>query len=139
MAQDWSLAPVREYFKKFNTTNKVMNENLEKIKIAIDFLKDGLSFRVGDLRLGVQEDNKLTVTGWTQYSNLDNLNKYYALIEFEEVKSIFLSMLEVSLELKEFIKNKTIQYNLAYDYGMGGVGICSEENGVFTWEYELNK
>ena len=35
-----------------------------KIKIALEFLKDGQSFKVGDLRLGMNGSNTLTVTGF---------------------------------------------------------------------------
>ena len=44
----------------------------EIIKTAIEFLKQGESFRVGDLRLEIEE-NIFSVTGWSQYLNIESL------------------------------------------------------------------
>ena len=108
-----------------------------RIKTAVEFLKDGQSFKVGDLRLGMQDETNMYVTGWSQYSNIENLTKHQALKELEEVKILFLRMVDASHELKSFIQKKNIKYNLAFDYRMGAIGICSEMDGVVKWEMEL--
>jgi len=42
--------------------------DLEKrIKIALEFLKDGQSFSTGDLRLDIDSYYCLVVTSWLQY------------------------------------------------------------------------
>lgn len=108
----------------------------ERIKTAMEFLKDGKSFKVGDLRLGMDDGSHMYVTGWSQYSNIENLTKHQALRELEEIKILFQRMIDVSQELKEFIRDKIIKYNLAFDYGMGAIGICSELEGIVKWEMD---
>jgi hypothetical protein len=109
-----------------------------RIKIALDFLKDGQSFTVGDLRLGVEGFNCLVVTGWSQYINFTNLTKHNSIQELEGIKSMFSDMLNTSAELKEFAEKKIIEYVLSFDdYGKASIDICSEKNGVLKWQVEL--
>lgn len=110
----------------------------QRIKSAIEFLKDGQSFRVDDLRLGVADDG-IYVTGWSQYLNLENVTKEQSLIELSEIKSLFKLMVDSSPELEEFIRTKKIKINLAFNYGASAIGICSEKDGVITWELERFK
>lgn len=109
----------------------------ERIKIAIEFLKEGQSFKVGDLRLGMSGKDKMYVTGWSQYIYIENLTKYEALQELEHIKTLFKQMVESSNELKKFIQDKSIKYNLAFYYGMGAINICSEKNEIVEWAIEL--
>lgn len=110
-----------------------------RIKIALEFLKDGQSFSVGDLRLGIDSFNCLVVTGWSQYSNFTNLTKKNSIQELEEIKSLFSEMLNSSVDLKKFAEKKSIEYVLSFDdYGKASIDICSEKNGVLKWQIELN-
>ncbi len=109
-----------------------------RIKIALEFLKDGQSFSVGDLMLGIDSFNCLVVTGWSQYSNFTNLTKENSIQELEEIKSLFSKMLNSSAELKKFTEKKSIEYVLSFDdYGKVSINICSEKNGVLKWLVEL--
>ena len=110
----------------------------ERINTAVQFLKDGGSFKVGDLRLGVISKSCIYVTGWSQFSDIENLTKYKATLELAEIRDIFKKMVNGSLELSKFIQGKVIKYNLALNYGMGAIGICSEINGMITWEIEFS-
>lgn len=109
----------------------------DRIKTAVEFLKDGQSFKVGDLRLGVEKPGNVYVTGWTTYNNLENLTKQIALKELQEIKHLFQKMVDISPELKEFIEDKSIEFNLAFDYGQGAIGVCSEKEGKIIWEADL--
>jgi hypothetical protein len=110
-----------------------------RIKIALEFLKDGQSFLVGDLRLGIDNHNYLVVTGWSQYSNFTNLTKKNSMQELKEIKSLFFEMLNSSADLKKFTEKKCIEYVLSYDdYGKASIDICSEKDGVLKWQIELN-
>jgi hypothetical protein len=110
-----------------------------RIKIALEFLKEGQSFSVGDLRLGIDSYNCLVVTGWSQYSNFTNLTKRNSIQELEEMKSLFSEMLNSSAELKKFAEKKCIEYVLSFDdNGKASIDICSEKDGVLKWQIELN-
>jgi hypothetical protein len=115
-----------------------MEEILGRIKTAIEFLKDGLPFKVGELYLGMSESNILNVTGASQYKHLENVTKHGVLEELEEIKFLFEKMLSVSTELKNFVSDKKIKFNLDFDYGMGDIRICSEIDGVLKWEVDIN-
>jgi len=116
---------------------KLSSDMKERIKTAVEFLRDGQSFKVGNLRLGMNSTHEMYVTGWSHYLNIANLTKHKALKELDEIKNLFGQMLQSSEELKRFILDKQITYNLAFDYGMGAIGICSEKNGKVEWETEL--
>jgi hypothetical protein len=109
-----------------------------RIKIALEFLKVGQSFTVGDLGLGMSNSNLLTVTGWSRYLNFSNLTKVNSLSELEEIKNIFSDMVATSDDLKRFIVDKSIEYILCYDDGgKASIDICSEIYGVVKWKVEL--
>jgi hypothetical protein len=110
----------------------------KRIKIAIEFLKDGQSFTVGDLRLGMSGSNLLTVTGWSQYLNFSSLTKVNSLNELTEIKRIFSDMVGASNDLKRFIVDKSIEYILCYDDGgKASIDVCSEIDGVVKWKVDL--
>jgi hypothetical protein len=110
-----------------------------RIKTALEFLKDGQSFSVGDLRLSIDSYNCLVVTGWSQYSNLTNLTKKNSLQELQEIKSLFSEMIDSSAELKKFAEKRCIEYVLSFDdYGKASIDICTENNGILIWQIELN-
>lgn len=114
-----------------------MEEILGRIKTAIEFLKDNIPFRVGELYMGIDESGFLNITGASQSIDLRNITKRIALQELDEIKSIFWKMVSIFLELKDFISDKQIKFNLDFDYGMGDIRIFSENDGVVEWKVEL--
>jgi len=117
-----------------------MNEQelKHRIKNAIVLLKDGHPFRVGDLTFNCRDSDKFSVTGWIIENDLKNITKTIALNELTEIKELFNAMITTSTELTDFIKGRQVEYHLGYDYGMGGLEICSEINGQIKWTTELN-
>lgn len=114
-----------------------MDNLTRKIEVAVKLLKNGQSYNFGNIRLGIEKPNCIFITGWTQYSTLHYLNKQIALRELENVKNMFSKLVDLSTELKNFAEGKEIEYNLAYSYGMGSIGICSEKEGTILREVEL--
>ena len=117
-----------------------MNEQELKyrIKNAIVLLTDGHPFRVGDLTFCCKENKRFCVTGWTMGNDIKNITKTTALNELTETKELFNKMTKASKELADFIIGCQVEYHLGYDYGMGGLEICSEINGQIKWTTELN-
>jgi hypothetical protein len=110
-----------------------------RIKSAIILLKEGHTFKVGDLTFVCMNDNFCSVTGWTLCIDLKTITKQRALIELNETKALFNKMTSVSPELSNFLKGRKIQYSLSFDYGMGGLEICTEKNGEIIWKTILEK
>ncbi len=113
------------------------DELKHRIRNALILLADGHSFKVGDLTFSSQNNNFFTVKGWTNKNDLKSLNKEIALKELTETKELFRKMISISSELDHFVNNKQIEYFLGYNYGMGGLEICSEINGKIKWITEL--
>jgi len=109
-----------------------------RIKIALEFLKNGQYFSVGEIRLGVKKSNIVEVTGWSKYTNITNLSKDKCLKELTEIKSQFARMVDSSQDLRVFIENKSLEYSFFYDDDeKGSTLICSERYGVVEWDIEL--
>ena len=112
----------------------------ERIKTAIEFMKEGKSFLVGDLRFGTSELNEVKISGWSNYVNLRNIDRNIALKELMGIKSQFLASIESSPELETFIKDKVIEYVLFLDdYGKGSIQLVSEKNGIIKWTSVLSQ
>lgn len=110
----------------------------DRLKTEVEFIKDGQSFKVGDLQLGVENPGVIEVIGWSQYTYFANLTKQQCLRELEEIKVLFYKMVDASPELKNFIKDKSVEFTLCFDdYGKGSIGLCSEKKGRIKWEVEL--
>jgi len=110
--------------------------DISRIKDALKFLKDNQGLKVGNLFLSCK-DNIVYVAGFTNYSDLKNINKRIAVKELEETKVEFKESILLVPEFNDFLKNKLVKYILSYDYGMGAIEICNEINAVLTWEYQL--
>jgi len=113
--------------------------NEERLKRAVEFLKESKSFMVGDLQLEDNENN-FNVIGWSNYQFIENLSMQHALIELNEIKNLFKLMIENNHELKIFIENKNIAYELRGDEtGKSSITICIEKNNELIWKTELKK
>lgn len=42
-------------------------------------------------------------------------------------------------ELKIFVQDKVLKFNLAFNDGSGSIGICTEEDGIIKWEIDINE
>jgi hypothetical protein len=110
----------------------------KKIEVAIELLKEGKSFFIDNIRLSINELNNIQVAGWSNVTIFKNLSKKESLKELVEVKNLFSQMCESSIELKNFIKGKDIEYELYFDdYGKTSIKICSEKNNEVIWFLKL--
>ncbi len=105
-----------------------------RLEIALIFLKKGQSFKIENLKLGIEKGNIFYVVGWSTKRTIGNISKASALKELEGIEEKFYEFIQISRDLKDFIKNKTLEFNLAFDYGQGSVGICSKKDGIIKWK-----
>lgn len=106
--------------------------NEERLKRAVEFLKERKSFKVGDLLLEDNEKN-FNVIGWSKYQFIENLSRQNAQIELNEIKNLFKMMVEINTELKLFVADKNITYELNCDLGKSSCLICREKNNEIFW------
>ena len=107
----------------------------ERIKTAVDFLKDGHPFVVNGIKLNIDNSGNLIVVGWID--DISGITKEMALEELESIKSMFWKMINDSNDLKKLSLGKNITFKLAYNYGMGAIGICDEVDGMINWELDF--
>jgi hypothetical protein len=110
---------------------------ISRIRAALEFLKDNQGFKVGGLFVS-RTDNVVHIAGSTNYSYIENINRRIVIKELENTKAEFNDYVEALPEFKDFMKNKEIKYYLILDYGKGSIPICSEINGVITWECQIS-
>ena len=112
--------------------------NDARILAAIDFLRGGQSFNIGNIRLAISDFGGIEVAGWSQFKNIENLAKSSCLKELQDLKEEFNEMLLSSLSLRTFIKDKDIEFALYFDdYGKASIAICSERDGILKWSLDL--
>lgn len=116
-----------------------MNAELIRIGQAVEFLKDGKSFRIGALYLGADEKDYVFVSANSQSIDLKNLTKQSVLDELAKIKTLFQKMISSSDVLRNFVHNRRIEFSIHFDYGMGTIKICTENGGVLKWDYNLDK
>lgn len=110
----------------------------ERIKTALEFLKHGQSFSVGEVKLTAEENGVLEVIGWSRYINFANITKSECLKELDEIKALFYRMLDISPELMDFILTKSIKITLYFnDSGKGSIELCSEIEKNITWKADI--
>ena len=110
-----------------------------RMKNAIILLADGYPLKVGDLTFGCKDKRHFSVTGWSIANDLKTITKTSAVKELDEIKKLFDKMTISSKALSDFIENRNIEYRLDFDYGMGALTICSENDGVINWNTKVNE
>ncbi|HET8656948.1 MAG TPA: hypothetical protein VFL93_15595 [Longimicrobiaceae bacterium] len=108
-----------------------------RIRASVEFVGDGPSLRVGDLRLGMNEADELCVTGVSRARALRSLTKERALRELRKIREVFDAMVAVSPELRQFVQEYSVRCKLALETEEGAIGICTEKDGAVQWEREL--
>lgn len=110
----------------------------ERIRTALEFLKDGQSFTVGQLMLQEEKSGVLEVMGWSQYINFANLTKLNCLVELQEIKALFFEMVDASSELKDYLIDKYKVFTLCFDDdGKCSIRLCSEQDKKIIWEVDI--
>ena len=114
-------------------------EIITKINAALGYLRNGESITIEKLRLENDTEN-FNVIGWSEFINFENLTKSQSLKDLEEVKEVFSRIANVSEEFRNFVKDKTIVYNLYFDdAGKASIAICSEKDGLVKWHINIER
>lgn len=118
-----------------------MDKMLEKIKNTIKLIKEGFPLcRIGDLYFSLKDQHQLHITDNSSYLHLEYITKQIALQELDEIKNIFIKIVNYSDDIKLFIENKKIVFNLDYDDGgKTSIKVCSEQDGIITWHIDLEE
>ncbi len=111
----------------------------KRIRNALVLLPEGHPFKVGELTLQCPQPNVIQVKGWSISHDLKAIKKRSALSELTETKDMLTKMMSASEELASFVKDKQMEFILAFDYGMGSVHICKEIEGEVHWEYDIKQ
>ncbi len=107
---------------------------INTIKTALEFLKDGQSAKIDNLLLECKS-NVVKVIGWTQYQNIKNITQRIATQELQSIKEQFKDLMEKYVDLKNFISGKKVEYYLYFDdSGKGSVVIGKEIENVATFQ-----
>jgi len=114
-----------------------MSINQTRIDLAIEQIGSGKPFMIGDLTLSLSNESTVSVRFPSNWS-IENMNKRTALHELQEAKDILSEIRFSSKAFNDYLSKKMITYILVYDYGMGGINICREENGEVTFCYDIS-
>ena len=111
---------------EYNLTNIItLLDNYERVKL-------------GDITLIKADDKNISVLGWTNYNDIKNVTKDIAKKELEEIKGLYQKLLDTSSDFKKYMLDKSPIFELCYDYGMGGLLVCSIINDKFVWALQAD-
>ncbi|MDR3628166.1 MAG: hypothetical protein P4L45_15085 [Ignavibacteriaceae bacterium] len=108
-------------------------EILKRLESSLEFIKDGLTFKVGDFVLGKTKDGKIFVNSYLQDINIDKIEKSFAKEKLEEMTNEFNGLVTKSPRFQEFLSDFDLNYYLLYDTGLAGINICAVINGEFQF------
>lgn len=114
-----------------------MSEARKMIQDAIERVNSIGTARIGDLRLGLEGDDVLMITGWLNVLNIESATKSVALRELDQIKHIAQRILHYEPKLLMKTGCRSIKYVLAHEYKSASVVVCFEENGSVVWRLEL--
>lgn len=104
-----------------------------RLNTAVEFLRDGMSFNVGDYVLGVINAETIFVNIYSDYAMVQNLNRDIAKQEFYRKKSSFITLMNDAKIFNNYVKDKSIDFFLVVDTGNAGINICKEKGGVLEF------
>jgi ASC-1-like (ASCH) protein len=105
------------------------NMLVQRLNESVDFLKDNLTFKVGDFVLGTVDDETIYVDFFTNYTQIQNVSREKAVEELNQYRDNFQSMLNLAHEFYKYAKHKRVEYNLVLNTGTAGILICKDKNG----------
>lgn len=112
-----------------------MSDDLELEQIAKE-ISEGSRKRLGDLRLE-KRNGVLAVTGWTNFTILENLTQAQALKELGEIRELYERIVHQCPQFLVMCGASKVKFILDFDDGGGAAGVCEEESGVVTWIAKL--
>jgi len=112
-----------------------MSEAIELAQVAKE-VAAGSRKLLGDLRLE-KLNEVLAVTGWTNFTVLENLTQAQALNELAEIRELFARIEHECPQFLALCEASRVRFILDLDYGNGAAGICQEEAGTVTWIAKL--
>ena len=75
-----------------------MNITEYNIKNMVALLDKGERPKIGDIAILKADNDSLSVTGWTNYADIENITEKIARQELDEIKTLFLNVQDESPE-----------------------------------------
>jgi len=110
-----------------------MNITEYNSKSIVALLEKGERPKIGDIAILKADSDSLSVTGWTNYADIDNITEKIARQELDEIKTLFLKLQDESPEFKSYCLNKKIIINLCIDIYNAGLLVCTLADDEFKW------
>lgn len=102
-----------------------------RLEKAIEFIEDSQTFKVGDFVLGAANNGRVSVNGYLNVLDFENIQKNALRDDLSEMIAEFNGLISKSKKFSDFANKRGIDYYLLYDTGKAGLEICSEVEGVF--------
>jgi hypothetical protein len=107
----------------------MIDDLVNRLNTSVEFLKDGMAFKVGQFVIGLEDPNTIYVNGSSDFYHIENLSQEIATKELADIKLEFEAIMSKASNFLNYLKNKSIEYNLLIDTGTAGVLMAKEKNG----------
>jgi hypothetical protein len=106
-------------------------ELIHRLEQSIQFLKDNLTFTVGEFVIGKSENGRIFVNAYTHYLTVENIDQNKIESELYDIELRFIQLMNKSEIFKEYIKPFGIDFYLLLDTGTAGITICGKVEGNY--------
>jgi len=103
----------------------------------VQLLDKGDRPKIGGIVIEKSNNNTVTVKGSTNCFFVDNVTEKVALQELNEIKELYLKLINSSPDFKEYVTNKALVLELYLETGKSGFLVCSLINDKLVWANKL--
>ncbi|MEO9502468.1 hypothetical protein [Nonlabens ulvanivorans] len=118
-------------------SQKQVNNLIIRLESAIKFAHINKVLLVQNIKISIDSNKDLIITGFSKSQNFDMISKKSALLEINELKNTYSHWIGIIPSFKNFRNYINPTFVLSYMESKNGFGICMANKDGITWLIEL--
>lgn len=108
-------------------------EIIDRLNTAINFAKNSNVILVQNIKITIDSNKKLRITGFSKASDLGSITKQSAINELYMLKQVYNNWLLMTDKFEEFENWKNPTFVLGHLAHKNGIGICEMNGSKIDW------
>ncbi len=105
-----------------------------RFDLAMERFRSGNSFEFGGVAFSIDQGGVVRCIVETSWE-ADKVTAGTANCDLDEGEAAFRFLMNESTQFRAAVTGRPISYELAEDYGMGSISICSRRDGILEWSH----